>query len=377
MKRTNYSFLIFSIFFISIFVVSINQYIDISHAQANDETIILSSNFSMRESTEYIDSNTSVSSITIPLPSEKWNITNIQMNISDIKLGKEIKTIEDKGQSFQIIDSKGKLGYGVELNITEPTIIFGVYIYGYVTGTPVLPVYVQIQGYDGGTDAPDENVLGSTLINMSTPGWHLQMFDKEVSLSVPGSYYLVINGSELTFPADKSTYNWLYNGSGSTHNLYTALYDGDWKQDSLGIPFLHKLIQRVNRSFNPEEVNMTAEFNGSSYPILDGPVESTGNLTINEIIAPNNTIFNIAIKNNRSIDLIFNLSYQVGLTNNFLSEAQVELKDNVENRWMLTPEFNEIHENYTVKFNFPASWYNFSIKRNGVDITSNVTISAL
>ncbi|MFX0030795.1 MAG: hypothetical protein ACFE8B_16400 [Candidatus Hermodarchaeota archaeon] len=377
MKRTNYSFLIFSIFFISIFVVSINQYIDISHAQANDETIILSSNFSMRESTEYIDSNTSVSSITIPLPSEKWNITNIQMNISDIKLGKEIKTIEDKGQSFQIIDSKGKLGYGVELNITEPTIIFGVYIYGYVTGTPVLPVYVQIQGYDGGTDAPDENVLGSTLINMSTPGWHLQMFDKEVSLSVPGSYYLVINGSELTFPADKSTYNWLYNGSGSTHNLYTALYDGDWKQDSLGIPFLHKLIQRVNRSFNPEEVNMTAEFNGSSYPILDGPVESTGNLTINEIIAPNNTIFNIAIKNNRSIDLIFNLSYQVNIVNNFFSDAQVELKDNSANKWTLTPDFNMIYNNYTIKFSFPSPWYNFSVRRNGVDITSNVTINAL
>jgi hypothetical protein len=375
MKKINHFSLILSIFVISIFVLSINQFIDTSYAQGNEETIILSTKFRMTESTEKVNNQSSVSSIALALPSENWNITNIQVNISDIKLGEEVKTVQDRGQTIQTIYSRGKKGYGVEINITESTVLFGAYIYGYITGTPVLPVYVQIQGYEIGTDAPDENILATTSINISNPGWHLQTFEEEVSLA-PGSYYLVINGSELTFPLDKSTYNWFYNGSGSINtNLNTAVYDGDWKQYDVGKPFLYKLIQRVNRSFSPEEVNMTAEFNGSSYPILDGSSEGTGNLTINEVFAPNATQFNIEIRNNRSIGLIFNLSYHVNIVNYFISDGQLELQDSKANRWTLTPDFTKIHQNYTVKFNYPASWYNFSLKRNGLDITPNVTIN--
>ncbi len=364
---------IISIFLISFFIVSLFQFVGFSHAQYNGEPINISTKFRMTEYTENIDNSTRVSSINIPLPSEGWNITNIELNISDIKLGKEVKTIEDKGQTISTIDSKGKLGYGVELNITEPTIIFGVYIYGYIIGTPVLPVYVQIQGYNVGTDAPDENILGNALINISSPGWHLQMFEEEVSLS-SNKYYLVINGSELTFPEDKATYNWFYNSSGSLNNLNTAIYDGDWKQDDFGNPFLHKLVQRVNRSFNAEEVNMTVEFNGSSYPILDGSTEGTGNLTINELIAPNNTIFSIVINNNRSIDLLFNLSYNCKIINTFFSDGQVQLREGSANGWILTPDINRVYYNYSVKFNYPTSWYNLTVQRNGLD-APNVTIS--
>ena len=376
MIKFNHSLLILSSICISIVFISLVLYTDITYAQGNDETITIPTKLQLTESTENIDNQTSASSINLALPSESWNITNIQVNISDIKLGEEVKPVEDKGQAIQTIEAKGKLGYGVEINITEPTVIFGAYIYGYSTGTPVFPVYVQIQGFDGGTDTPDQNVLATTSINISTPGWHLQTFEEEISLTT-GSYYLVINGSEL-FPTDKSTYNWFYNGSGSLNtNLNTALYDGDWKQDDIGKPFLYKLVQRVNRSFNPEEVNMTAEFNGSSYPILDGSSEGTGNLTINEIIAPNATEFNIGIGNNRSIGLIFNLSYHIKLINNFISDGQLELKDSSANNWVLTPNFNKIHYNYTVKFNYPTSWYNFSVKRNGVDVTPNITINIL
>jgi len=376
MKKINHFFPIISILLNTIIILSLVQYIDISHAQGIDEPIFLSSKFQMMEYTENIDNSTGVSSINFPLPSETWNITNIELNITDIKLGKEVKSIEENGQSIEIIDSKGKLGYGVELNITEPTIVFGVYIYGYITGTPAQPVYVQIQGYNLGTDAPDENVLGSTLINISSPGWHLQMFEEEVLLP-SGKYYLVINGSELTFPGDKSTYNWFYNSSGSLNPfLNTAVYDDEWKQIDIGEPFLHKLIQRVNRSFNAEEVNMTAEFNGSSYPISDGPTQGTGNLTINELIAPNSTIFDIAIRNNQSIDLLFNVSYHVKIIHNFFSNGQVQLIDGSANRWILTPDLNKIYYNYTVRFDYPTSWYNLSVLRNGLD-APNVTINPI
>jgi hypothetical protein len=337
----------------------------------------ISTKFEMREYADKVDTNESVSSIQIPLPSESWNITDVILNFSDIKLGKEIKTVEEKGQSIHIVGSKSKLGYGVEIEITEPTIIFGVYIYGYITGTPVQPVYVQIQGYDGGINSPDENILGTTLINMSTPGWHLQTFEEEVSLST-GSYYLVINGSELTFPTDRSSYHWLYNGSGSVNtDIYTSVYDGSWSEEDVGKPLLYKLIQRVNQSFNPEEVNMTAVFNESEHPIINGIVGGTGHLTISEIITPNNTIFNIDIANNQSIDLIFNLSYHIGLQNSFFSDGSLMVRESLDNRWILTPDIERTYSNYSVKFNYPFSWYNISILRNGMDVSSNLTINTL
>lgn len=380
MTKKNQLFPIISIFLISIFIVSLFQFVGFSHAQSNDKTINIPTKFQMTEISENINSTDSISSINIPLPSENWNITNIQLNFSDIKMGKEIRTVEEKGKSLHTIDAKDKLGYGVEINITEATYIFGVHIYGYLTDNPVTPVYVQIQGYDGGTNAPDENILCNTLINISLlPGWHLHTFEEAISLSI-GSYYLVINGSEMSIPLDKlAAYHWLYNGSGSVNEkLHTAVLDGTtWSEEDIGKPLLYKLVQRVNRSFNPEEVNMTAEFNGSSYPVLDGSTEGTGNLTINEVIAPNSIFFNIAINNNRSIDLLFNLSYHINVINNFFSDGQVQLKEGSANRWILTPDINRFYYNYSVKFDYPTSWYNLSVQRNGLYFTPNVTINLI
>jgi hypothetical protein len=332
----------------------------------------------MTEFSQNSDVIENISSISIPLPSEDWDITNVQLNFSDIKLGKEEVIIEEQGQSIHLIDSKGKLGYGVEINITEPTILFGVSIYGYMTGIPIQSVYLQLQGYNGGTNSPDETVLANTLLNISTPGWHMNLFDEEVSLSV-GSYYLVINGSDLTWPVDKSIYNWLYNASGSVNtNLHTAEYDGgSWTQKDVGKPLLHKLIQRVNVSFNPEEVNMTAEFDGFSYPIINGSLEGTGNLTINEKFSPEEDFLNIDIINNRSIDLLFNLSYSIQLTHVLSTPGQVLIREGVDNLWTINPSFIRYHDNYTIKFTYPTSWFNISVKRNGVDFSSNVSINTI
>ena len=132
--------------FLSIFIMSIFQNINLVHAQGNGESLIAPSSFLITEFLQDNDTRESISSISIPLPSETWNITNVQLNFSDIKLGQEDVIIEEQGQSIHVIYSKGKLGYGVEINITEPTILFGASIYGYLTGTPILPVYLQIQG---------------------------------------------------------------------------------------------------------------------------------------------------------------------------------------------------------------------------------------
>ena len=364
--------------FLSIFIMSIFQNINLVHAQGNGESLIAPSSFLITEFLQDNDTRESISSISIPLPSETWNITNVQLNFSDIKLGQEDVIIEEQGQSIHVIYSKGKLGYGVEINITEPTILFGASIYGYMTGISVQPVYLQIQGYNGGTNSPDENVLASTLINISAPNWHLHMFDEAISLSA-GSYYLVINGSELTFPIDKSTYNWLYNGSGSVNtNLHTSVYDGfSWSEEDEGKPLLHQLIQRVNLSFDPEEVNMTAVFNGHSYPVVNGPLEGTGNLSITETFSTGSGFLNMDIINNRSIDLLFNLSYSIQLTNVLSSHGQVLIRENIDNFWTITPNFVRYHDNYAATFIYPTSWFNVSVKRNGVDISSSVTINPI
>ncbi|MHA2036769.1 MAG: hypothetical protein ACW98X_10070 [Promethearchaeota archaeon] len=376
MKGNQKTYSILTFLLLSIFIISLFQNVNFVHAQSNGESLIVPSGFLLTEFSQDDDILENISSISIPLPSENWDITNVQLNFSDIKLGKEVVGIEDQGQSIHVVDSKGKLGYGVEINITEPTILFGASIYGYITGTPVQPVYLQLQGYDGGTFSPDENILASTLVNISAPGWHLHMFDEEISLTT-GSYYLVLNGSELTFPADKSTYNWLYNGSGSVNiNLDTAEYDGSsWSHKDSGKPLLHQLIQRVNRSFDPEEVNMTAEFNGYSYPVVDGSLEGTGNLSIAETYSPESEILNIEITNNRSLDLLFNLSYSIQLTHILSTPGLVLIRESVDNLWTITPTLVRHHDNYTVVFNYPTSWFNISVKRNGEDISSNVILN--
>ncbi len=355
--------------FVTILLVCLIYSTNFANAQNNDEILEIHSNFPMLEFADNINTSNGISSIDIPLPSVSWNITNIEMNFTDIKLGKEIKTIEESGQSIHRIDSRGKLGYGVEINIIEPTILFGVYIYGYITGTPVQPVYVQIQGYDIPTNSPDENILGNTVINISTPGWHQQIFEYEVSLS-PGNYYLVINGSELTFPTDKSDYQWLFNDSGSINtNLHTAVYDGVvWSEEDVGKPLLHKLIQRVDRSFNPEEINMTLDIDGSLFPI-----SGNGSITVNKNISPNSAVFNIPIDNNRSIELLFNLSFHIKLQNFLNTEGFLFIQDNPINIWTLNPEISRYYCNCSIKFIYPNSWYNITIYRNSVTGRENIT----
>ena len=350
--------------FITLLLLSLIYGANFVNAQNNDETLEINSNFQMLEFADNVNTSNGVSSIDIPLPSASWNITNIEMNFTDIRLGKEIKTVEESGKSIHTIDSKGKLGYGVEINITEPTILFGVYIKSYIyyeeIFPPVQPVYVQIQGYDVPTKSPDENILGNTLINISRiPDWHQQIFEDEVPLS-PGRYYLVINGSELTFPTDKSEYNWFFNGSGSINTLYTAVYDGSvWDEEDVGKPLLYKLIQRVNRSFNPEEVNMTLDIDGSLFPI-----GGNGSVTVNEFISPNSDVFNIPVYNNRSIELLFNLSSHVKLQNFLNAEGLLFIQENLANIWTLNPEISRYYSNYSIKFIYPNSWYNLTIYRD-------------
>jgi hypothetical protein len=333
-----------------------------SHAQHNGEELSPSSNFRIIELSEQIGYNGSISSIDIDLPSTSWNITDIEMNFTDIKLGKEIKTIEEDGRTLKSISWKERLGYGVELNITEPTTLFGVYIKTYYEPRNVSkPVYVQIQGYNIINNTPNNNVLASTEINTSRiPDWYYQKFESAVLLS-PGKYYLVINGTSLDSIFDKTIYHWFSNLSSTLNpTLNTAFHNGiKWSNESVGEPFLHRLVQRVDRSFNPEEVNMTLNIDGSLYPI-----SLNGSIKIHQLISPFNTNFHIPILNNNSIELLFNLSFYIKLQNLLVSEGKVLIKESLPNFWTLEPNIQRCYCNYSIQFNYPKDWYNLTVFRD-------------
>ncbi|MFX0059764.1 MAG: hypothetical protein ACFE85_13775 [Candidatus Hodarchaeota archaeon] len=367
-------------FLVLILSLNISNLFQVSKAQAADIYLNQSISANMMEYADIEDSLESNSSIKIPLTLDTWNVTSLELNFADIKLDREIKTIEDNTTvGFKFLNKEVK-GLGVQVKLTEETTIFGVQIYG---AAPVMKglenIFVQVRGYGVLLDRPNDTIFASTLLNMSQNlGWYDQIFENPVSLQ-PGNYYFVLNGSSLT-GSDETLLYWFYNYLSPTYPLLYISEMGKldvWRQGVIGSPFLHKLVQRVNRTYYPESINMTAEVNNEIYNITDGFEIGKGNLTVNEIdFSPNNNYLDITIRNNNSIELYFNLSYEIGLKNAFLSGGNLLIKQSSDNNWTLTPDISRISNNYTVKFEYPKNWFDFLILRNGQDITSQINITS-
>ncbi|MFX1380409.1 MAG: hypothetical protein ACFFA4_15090 [Promethearchaeota archaeon] len=364
--------LILSFLFLNLFSL-----VHSSYAQNNHDTLNSYSDFRITEFSEQLSYKENLSSIDIQLPSASWNITNIEMNFTNIKLGKELKTVEDSSDgSSKITIGNGLKGWGVQLNITEPTILFGAYILGFRSVIPpTIPIYFQLTGYNGLTHTPTRNVMRSTLINISTiPNWYLQTFENEISLA-PGQYYLTINGS-LLIPSEKTAYYWYFNDSSSIHeNLHTSKYDGSkWNVETTGEPLLYKIIQRVDRSFSPEEVNMTLNIDDSLYQISEN-----GTIILKKKISPNSDIFHVSVINNRSISLLFNLSYHIKIQNYLSTTGNVLIQENLANIWSFEPDIQRCYSNYSFKFKYPQGWYNVRVFRNSgggwEDISTQIIIN--
>lgn len=349
-------------------------------AQTNEISLSVSSKFDLLEFTEKKDSIQCNDSISLSLPSVNWNITDIELNFIDIKQERETKIIEHNATDFETLTSSVR-ALGVQINISEPTTIFGVYIFGAATSDfETESIYVQINGYDSGPDEPNGVIYGSTSLNISkTLGWHLQSFDEGIPLD-PGQYYLVVNGTKYS-DFDNLNFYWFFNDESPTFpNLYIAYWyrlfaTWAWRSATQGKPFLYKIIQRVNRTYAPENINMTAEIGGVSYPISNGTEPGTGNLKVDALnLSPNEENMYISINNNQSVKLFFNLSYNIGIKKQFLSTGSASIKENVNVNWTLTPEISRISQNYSVTFNYPSSWYDLNIFRDGQNITSQIVI---
>ena len=379
---------------LSILIIGLLQKTIISHAQPqynqNDETLNVSYNFPMLEFSDQIGTNDGISSINITLPSSDWNITDIDLNFTEIKLGKETKTIEEGGSSTSYVKvDQGDQGWGVQISITEtPTIIFGVYIYGYMElADDILPteeVFVQIHGYENGVkNIPNGTILRNMSINMGIiPGWYLQEFSQSISLSA-GQYYLVINGTNLI--NDETIYHWRKSDPSTEPGLHISRYKeqtNKWEDGIIDIAFWYKLIQRVNRSYYPQEIEMSVEVDSIKYNVTDGLSPYSGNVTIPNLINfyPGIENLYLPIDNNESVELFFNLSYSIKLKNLFQTDGSVSIRKILPNKWTIEPNITRTNGNYSIEFEHPESWYNltfFRDKQGGAgweNVTEKVTL---
>ena len=313
------------------------------------------------------------SSVNIDLPSPTWNLSAVTVNFTSIKMDSETVTIEDQESGFETIRRNDRYEIcGMQLNITEQTTIFAVEIYGYKREGSTGPVYVSIQGWNAGSHRPDGNIKGERIaLNISLiPNWYVQTFNSPINLS-PGYYCLVLDGSSAS-SSDRSY--WFINNDNPNSSLYMSRKDGDegdWSYRQ-GDVFLHKIKRRINRSYYPENINMSARINNSSYQVLNDGTIGKGNLSIVDLnFCPHSDSMNIIIQNNLSIELLLNYEYQISIHNGFIEKAEGYVREGKANQWILEPQIARITYNHSLKFQFPDDWFNFSVFRNSINITSN------
>ena len=365
-----------------VFLLGFNLRLNNANAQSNGDSLTIPINFSMLEFGERNGTNEDVGSVDIEIPSSSWNLTDIQLNFTDIKLEREIKTIED--QRYGVYDyiyirnpAQKRYCLGVQINLTEATIIYGVYMYGYKTSETIELIDVQIRGYDNSNNKPNSTIYSSVNFNVSLiPGWYLQNFPDPISLST-GNYFLVLNGSNII--SDSTYYYWAYNDFDPTNpNLHSSEYITQWLNGVQNSPYLYKLIQKVNRSYSPEEINMIARLNGADYQISNSILPGSGNLKISGIdYSPSEDFIKIHIESNLSIDILFKVSYHIKLIKNLNSNGNVNIQENRDNYWTVNSTFIRYFSIYSIKFNYPESWTDIRVNRSSIDITSQILINNL
>ncbi|TFG00643.1 MAG: hypothetical protein EU542_07880 [Promethearchaeota archaeon] len=346
-----------------------------------DNSLNTSSNFEMIEYANITSSQNNTSNIDIEMPSAGWNVTNIQLNFTDIRLKEETVVIasENESSDFWILDYDGNERLAMQIEVTEDIKLFSVQILGFSLGRDLLEdeVSVKITDWDGSNNNPInvDSPYGEIGLNISNiAGWHSQIFPDPIDLG-PGDYAIVLDGHG-TIKEGLDIY-WFMNQS-NPNPLYMSYYykffGWRWGRSQYDV-FCHKLTWRMNRVYNPSEINMTATIDGIHYKVFDGYSEGYGyiklsntNITIPEVI------FNIEIKNNQSIQLIFNFTYILHLTEIVLINSIVTIKEGEHNKWKIIPFIDRCSCNYSVSFKIPKSWHNLTIYKNNVNITVDPNI---
>jgi len=120
---------------------------------------------------------------------------------------------------------------------------------------------------------------------------------------------------------------------------------------------------------------MTVKVDGNIYPINNSSPGS-GKLEISNVNLPlNQTDLIFQVHHNRSIELMFNVSYNLELENYLTSPGNIEVSETHDNNWSVTPMIDPNYNNYSMKFDFPRKWTDVTILRNAVNITGLVDVN--
>ncbi|MFX1464587.1 MAG: hypothetical protein ACFFBF_16305, partial [Promethearchaeota archaeon] len=345
-----------------------------SFAVTNNNSLTVPLNFSIFEFSDKKGVINNARSIDIELPSSTWQITQIELNFTNIEYYKrEINTVEDNATGKDLFLRKNNIEWlGVQIELNTTTIIYGAYININVTlPHPMDNINVQITGYNILTNAPNSIIYGEIDLNYTIGnGWYYQNFTSAIELP-EGNYFLVMGG---TIQAS-AIYQWNYNFINPKNpDLYISQNDGlGWTNGSQGSPFLYKLDQEnLEKDVYPEKYNMTAEIDGRSFKVLNNTQSGSGYLKVSDIdFCPCEAILNIPIKTNK---FLFDLNYVTNLKNQFLSNAIVIITEEEDNFWKIFPNIYRYNHNYFIKIQLPNRWYDLTVLKDGIDITNSEDI---
>ncbi len=382
-RRSYRRIFVLSIFISSVLILNLFQTVAFSYAQSNGEPVKTPS-FKFHEYSEVFNSNENNTSINLEFPELAWNITDIELNFTNIKLDREIKTIEDNdlrdtlpNRIYRQNNIQKRLGLAVRLEITEVTTLYGVFINGKKTNTTEI-IQFQIRGYDVINNKPNDTIYRKIDLNMSynpESRWFLQDFSFDPITLQIGNYSLVMIGNDTL--SNSVSYYWSANDiNPTTKNLYTSQYVNSWSTGTINTTYLYKLIQKTDKIYYPEDIEMTAELNGDEFNILNGPSLGTGLLKIQNIsYFLNDYTIHIPIKNKLSVSLIFNYTFYMKSTKTFFSESSLNIEENQDIKWVISPIFSRISINYYIKFNLPNEWFNVSIYRKSGGLWENISFT--
>ena len=377
--------LLIVLFLVSIFLV-IAPIERVKSSENNELSLNININFEINENSVIQGNLENLNSIDVDLPTSDWKLNDIELNFTNIEFEPDVVIIEDNftHDTYKVVYNKNPaqnvFGQAVQMEITDPSLIYGVYIYGYNhLEHPGIP-QIQIRGYDTLSKRPNADIFGSVSLNISaTPGWYLQNFSVPISL-VAGNYSLVLNGTMIpAYAVNNAGFYWAYNPINPNHSeLFISEYNSEWSIGTPASPFLYKIIQKVNVSFYPEEINMTAELNGYSYEVMNGNARGKGYLKKNNInYDPNNEHVRIQVKNNKTEMLKFNITYNFNIFNVFNAPGVLNVTTNKMNEWNINPEITRVSNNHTIQFFYPKSWYNLKIFKDQQDITSQIVFDII
>jgi len=372
-----------------LFIFTVFNFIEISQAVPNGDSLPIEINSLQMKKISQIQGRTeNVTSIDINLPTYDWNLTSIELNFSNIRLERQILTIEEEENGYDKVYNKNgifnNLALFNQLEITEETTIYGIYIKGFNT-TSIKNITFQIQGYNSILNKPDGIIKASIPLNISDSlDWYLQDFSSSPIILQENNYSLIINGTEKNdFPVDSSKYiAWITGDENlpTTPNLYSGGHDYyGWLEPQINKTYLQKIVQKTNTPYNPQDINMSASYKGNLYIISNNFGPGGGNLTFkpNEILLSNK--IEIQINNNQSVLLNFTVEYSANLQKVSNVQSTLLIKESMDNYWSIEFTTNKTFFNYySLEIDYSVfNWYDITIYKEDNNITSPLILDEI